>query len=319
MKYTVKTEENGKTVKDILKNSIGLSTAFIRHLKFIENGILLNGIHATVRKVVNEGDLLTLATEDVECGEHLTPTDIPLDIVFEDEDVIVPNKPPFMPTHPSHLHHGDTVADALAFKYREKGEPFVFRPVNRLDKNTSGLTVIAKNRISAAKLSEAMRNGRINKQYIAVLRGTLDNDCGTVETYMRRTAESVIVRENCSAEDGGDYALTVYRVIARANGHTLVLASPKTGRTHQLRVHFAGLGCAIAGDDLYGKEHSLISRHALHAIKIDFPHPKNDEVITLRAPLPQDMKELIEKVFGNFDENDPKLDEELKNYFKDTR
>ncbi len=298
MKYIINSDENGRSVKDILRNSVGLSAAFIKHLKFIENGITLNGEHATVRRTVSTGDVLTLATEDTKHGEQLTPADIPLDIVFEDDDVILPNKPAFMPTHPSHLHHGDTVADALAFRYKAQGLPFVFRPVNRLDKNTSGLTLIAKNRISAARLAEAMRKGDIKKQYVAVLCGVLPQDEGIIETYMRRTAQSVIVRENCSAEDGGDYALTKYRVLCRTEEYSLVLASPITGRTHQLRVHFAGLGCPIAGDDLYGSEHPLISRHALHALRLSFPHPSSGEQLTLTAPLPEDMRHFITAVFG---------------------
>ena len=298
MNYIITPNDNGKTVKDVLRNSIGLSVAFIKHLKFIENGILLNGEHATVRRTDAVGDVLTLSTEDNEYGEHLTPTDIPLDIVYEDSDVIIPNKPPFMPTHPSHLHHGDTVADALAFRYSQKGLPFVFRPVNRLDKNTSGLTIIAKSRISAARMADSMREGKIKKQYLAVLHGSPADDVGKIETYMRRTAQSVIVRENCSADEGGDYALTEYRVLKRTEEYSLVLASPVTGRTHQLRVHFAGLGCPIVGDDLYGTPHPLIPRHALHAVSLIFPHPGSENEISVSAPLPDDMKSLITSLFG---------------------
>lgn len=301
VKYIIDESQSGKTVKDILRYELGLSAAFIKHLKFIENGITLNGEHATVRRTVKSGDVLLLATEDTENGEQLTPTDIKLDIIFEDDCVIVPSKPPFMPTHPSHLHHGDTLADALAFIYKTRNEPFVFRPINRLDKNTSGLTVIAKSRISAAKLTEAMRNGRIKKQYLAVLNGVLEQDEGTIETHITRTDQSIIVRRVCSADDGGDLALTRYRVLMRANGHTLALAAPITGRTHQLRVHFAHLGCAIVGDDMYGKEDERISRHALHAIKLKFEHPQSKQELTLCAPIPDDMRCLILSIFGECD------------------
>lgn len=297
MKYIIKAEENGKTVKEILRSGAGLSSAHIKHLKFLDDGIVLNGEKVTVRKTVKEGDLLTLAVEDREDGERLTPTDIPLDIIYEDDRLVIPSKPPFMPTHPSHLHHGDTLADALAFRYKSAGAPFVFRPVNRLDRNTSGLTLIARDRISAARLTASMREGRIKKQYIAILDGILPEDEGKIETYMKRSAESIIVRENCGENEGGDYALTEYKVLARAERHTVVLASPITGRTHQLRVHFAGLGCPIVGDDIYGREDERIGRHALHAITLSFPHPDGNKPMSVTAPLPADMKAVISSLF----------------------
>ena len=297
MRYVISPEQSGKTIKDILRLDLGLSAAFIKHLKFIENGITLNGEHATVRKITAQGDLLEILIEDSDSADHLTPTDIPLAIAYEDDCVIIPNKPAFMPTHPSHLHHGDTLADALAFIYKKSGKPFVFRPVNRLDRNTSGLTLIAKDRISASKLSEKMKEGRIKKQYLAILDGIPEKDEGTIEGYIRRTEQSVIVREVCCKGEGGDHALTHYKVLERADRYSLVLASPITGRTHQLRVHFASIGCAIVGDDMYGKPDERISRHALHAQRLTFPHPLTNEDITVEAELPADMRSLICDLF----------------------
>ncbi len=301
MDYLITKEDSGKTVKELLHKKICLSSAFIKHLKFLENGIMLDGAHATVRRVVSEGQILSLAVEDMEVHEALTPADIPLEIVYEDTDMVIPSKPPFMPTHPSHLHHGDTLADALAFRYKDSPTAFVFRPINRLDRNTSGLVIIAKNRIAASRLSQAMQKGEIKKQYIAVLEGSLPQSEGRIETHLRRTAESIIVREVCGENEGGDYALTEYRVLANANGRTLVLASPKTGRTHQLRVHFAHLGAPIVGDDMYGTPDANILRHALHAIRLELPHPAGGEYMTLAAPIPDDMRELIERSFGTVD------------------
>ena len=182
MRYFVSKKEAGRTVKEILLGSIGISVSFLRHLKFIENGIVLNGKKVTVRAVVAEGDILDVATENEREGSRLTPTDIALDIAYEDDDLVVPSKPANMPTHPSHNHHGDTLADALAYRYRDDTEPFVFRPINRLDRNTSGLTLIAKSRISAARLSEQMRDGLIKKQYIAILDGIIPETRGSIET-----------------------------------------------------------------------------------------------------------------------------------------
>ena len=310
MKYIIKAEENGRSVKEILRQGAGLSSGLIKHLKFLDDGIVLNGERVTVRKTVREGDVLSLAVEDKADGHRLTPTDIPLDIVYEDGRLVIPNKPPFMPTHPSHLHHGDTLADALAFRYGSEGTPFVFRPVNRLDRNTSGLTLIARDRISAARLALSMREGKIKKQYVALLDGLLPDGEGKIETYMKRTAESIIVRENCKKNEGGDYALTEYKVLAKSERHTVVLASPITGRTHQLRVHFAGLGCSIVGDDIYGREDERIGRHALHAISLSFPHPDTQTEMRVIAPLPDDMKTLISSIFG--EDTLAKITDEIK-------
>ena len=297
VKYIITEDDSGKTVKEILLGNIGISVSFLRHLKFIENGILLNGEHATVRKKVTVGDTLEIATEDKELGSRLTPKDIPLDVIYEDDALVVPSKPANMPTHPSHDHHGDTLADALAYRYRNESSPFVFRPINRLDRNTSGLTLIAKNRISAAKLSESMRNGKIKKLYVAILDGIPSENCGTIKTYMRRTAESIIVREVCP--DGeGDLAITHYKVLCKNDRYSLVLAAPETGRTHQLRVHFSHIGCSILGDDLYGNISPYIQRHALHAISLEFLHPSGERELSLYAPLCEDMGVLATSLFG---------------------
>lgn len=298
MKYTVPPKEDGMTVKELLSGSIGLSVSFIRHLKFIENGIMLNGEKVTVRKTVCAGDILLLATENEKEGSRLTPTDVPLDIIYEDEDIVVPSKPADMPTHPSRNHYGDTLADALAYRYKNDDEPFVFRPVNRLDRNTSGLTLIARNRISASKLSDAMKRGEIHKQYIALLRGVPNEDCGRVEGYIKRTDESIIMRQVCEKDQGGDYALTLYRTLISNGEYSVVLATPKTGRTHQLRVHFASIGCAISGDDMYGEKSELIPRHALHAAALSFPLPRNGKPLLLFAPIPEDMRKAIYGIFG---------------------
>ena len=286
------------TVLQILKSVICLSGGMIRHIKFLDDGILLNGERVTVRATVREGDILELNTSGGEEGSGIAPYDLPLKIAYEDCDLVVPDKPPYMPTHPSHGHYSDTVANALAHRYRESCEPYVFRPVNRLDRNTSGLLIIARNRVAAGRLTKSMTEKRIHKEYIAVLDGSLPNDEGEIETYMRRTAESIIVREVCDMEDGADFALTRYKVLARNEENTVVLAEPVTGRTHQLRVHFASLGCPIVGDDLYGSRSEYISRHALHAARLTFPHPADGREIELLSPLHEDMTYLIKKLFS---------------------
>lgn len=298
MRYIISSREDGMTVKEILLHSIGVSVSHLRHLKFIENGIMLDGEKVTVRRRVATGDVLEVAVEDSAAGSRLTPSDLPLDMVYEDASIAVPSKSAFMPTHPSRDHHGDTLADALAYRYRNADTPFVFRPINRLDRNTSGLTLIARDRISAARLSEDMRGGRIKKQYAALLCGVPHTPEGVIETYLRRTDKSIIKREVCDADGGGDYALTRYRVLRSTDTHSLVLASPETGRTHQLRVHFASIGCAILGDDMYGEESPLISRQALHASSLSLIHPQTNERLRLSARLPEDMRKAVSALFG---------------------
>lgn len=299
LRFVAEKEHDGMTVLEVLRGIIGLSYGMIRHIKYLDDGIMLNGERVTVRAKLSVGDLLELHTED-RVGSSIIPRDLPIKLLYEDSELIVPDKPPFMPTHPSHDHWDDTLANALAYRYAEQGISFVFRPINRLDRNTSGLLLIAKNRISASKLSKSMNRGEIRKEYIAVLDGVLESDEGEIETYMRRSAESIIVREVCGHEEGADYALTKYRVLMRSENTTVVAAEPITGRTHQIRVHFASLGCPLVGDELYGRESDEISRHALHSSRLSFIHPVSNEKMSFEAPLHEDMRRLIEKRIGDF-------------------
>lgn len=298
LEYLVDERVAGHTVLEVVKRELGISTKLLKHLKFREDGILVNGVRVTVRYVLSSGDRLSLAIEDETSGEKLLPVDLPLAIAYEDDDVVLPSKSAEMPTHPSFGHYEDTVANALAYRYAEEGIPFVFRPVNRLDRNTSGLLLIARNRRAAGTLFSSMRRGEIRKLYLAILDGELPEDEGLIETYMRRTAESVIVRENCGPDEGGALARTRYRVLTRAKGFTLVCAVPLTGRTHQLRVHFAGLGAPLLGDDLYGTSSDLISRHALHSCALSFQQPTTGACICAFAPLPEDMRCAVDHLFG---------------------
>ena len=297
MELYIDAERAGKTVFDVLRRELGFSNRLLARLKQDERGILVDGERVTVRYPLRQGQRLTLAVEDRSRGESILPVDLPLSILYEDEFLWGVNKPPEMPTHPSHGHYEDTLANALAWHAAQRGEPFVFRPVNRLDRNTSGVVLVARDQRTAGGLARTMQERRMKKRYLALLDGELSPDAGILSAPIRRRAESIIFREVCG-EGEGDEAITAWRVLARGEGCTLVEASPETGRTHQLRVHFAHLGCPIHGDDLYGNTAEDIPRQALHAYTLAFPHPVTEEEITLIAPPPHDFRQLLNARFG---------------------
>ncbi|MBR6708327.1 MAG: RluA family pseudouridine synthase [Clostridia bacterium] len=297
MELLIDSARAGKTVYDVLRRELGISNRLLTRLKQDERGILVDGVRVTVRFRLEAGQRLQLATDDGAGSDAILPVNLPLSIVYEDEDVWVVNKPPGMPTHPSHGHYEDTLANALAYYAAVHDQPFVFRPVNRLDRNTSGLVLVARNQYAAGQLSAAMQRRQIEKQYLALLDGELFPDEGTLSAAIRRQCESIITREVC-ADGEGDSALTAWRVLARADGHTLLEASPLTGRTHQLRVHFAHLGCPIHGDDLYGFAANDLNRQALHAAVLAFPHPADGRLIRVTAPPPDDIQFCITAYFG---------------------
>lgn len=289
----------GLTVKEILLNELGFSKRAVSSLKTRSNGILINGQHATVRAIIKENDILVINCEDEDNNlDKLVPSSTLPNVIYEDEEIIAVNKPPFMPTHQSQGHFYDTLANSLAHYFKLQSRPFIFRSVNRLDRNTSGIVLVAKSRLSSSKLSHQMKNDEISKSYIAILKGELNQNEGIIKTYIRRKEKSIILREVCEESDDAKIAITSFCVLAKNKGLTLVLATPITGRTHQLRVHFAHIGAGILGDDLYSEKSELIDRHALHAYTLRFEHPETNEKMQLTASLPQDMKNIIDEYFG---------------------
>ncbi|MBE6563627.1 MAG: RluA family pseudouridine synthase [Ruminococcaceae bacterium] len=294
MIYKIDEKDAGLTVKEFLFKRLKLSVAAVKRVKYRDGGIQVNGEEVTVRRVLAFGDTLELLMEDTEEdeNEYTLPVNIPIDVVYEDEYFTVVNKPPDMPAHPSLGHKDDTVANALAYRYRDK--PFVFRPVNRLDRDTSGLMIVARGKVSAAKLHRLQMKKAVEKSYIAVLEGTPDVSKGQIVTYMRREEGSIVKRCVCNeGEDGAKIAVTDYEVLSSNEKGSVVKATPVTGRTHQLRVHFAHIGCPIYGDTMYGNFSELIGRQALHAKYLSFPHPETEEALHLEASLPKDIEYLL--------------------------
>lgn len=293
MEFKVGADSDGILLRSYLKK-ISLSNKLVAHLKAVEGGITVNGDNVTVRYTLKSGDILRLAIEDTESSDSIAPVDLPLDIIYEDEDTVVCNKPPFMPTHPSHNHFDDTLANALAFYYL--GKPFVFRPVNRLDRNTSGTVLIAKNARAAGILFSEMKKRNIEKTYLSVTEGEFSGS-GIIEKHMCRTEASIIVRRVCDEnETGAQYAKTEYEVLECGNGLSLVRLKPLTGRTHQLRVHLASIGHPILGDDIYGNVSEIIARQALHAESLIFSRPSDGKRIEVKAPLPNDIEKAVRRI-----------------------
>ncbi len=295
--------EDGITVKEWLyKNKI--SHALVTRLKRIENGITVNGEHATVRRVLSAGDVLCLAADDrpEELNDSLVPTKMPLDIIFEDDDIIAVNKPYDMATHPSIGHFEDTLANGLAYYFSSQNIPFVFRAINRLDRDTSGVVLVAKNQMSAARLAAEMQAGNIKKTYIAVVGGILTPESGVIDKPIRRKQASIITREACDiSAPGAKNALTSYHTLVAGASASVVRAQPQTGRTHQLRVHFAHMGAPIVGDGMYGTAEvcpteldKMMTRHALHAASLEFT--LGGRSVCLEAKLPDDMAALIRRI-----------------------
>lgn len=282
-------EEDGATVRHMLKAKLHFSSHAISRLTRAENGILVNGRHARTVDILRTGDVLTVETGDHRPPKVLpTPGNWPLPVVWEDGHLLVVNKPAGMTAHASNfLPDTPTVAGALAW---ERGTDFVFHSVNRLDKGTTGLMVVAKSGYVHDLLRRSLHTPKFIREYRAVCVGCPQPKAGTIDAPIGRDETSTIAR--CIRPDGQS-AVSHYEVLSSQNGLSLVKLLPETGRTHQLRVHMASIGCPLAGDWLYGQEDpELIPRPALHSYGLTLTHPVTGEVLRLTAPVPEDMTRL---------------------------
>lgn len=291
LEYVIDDAFHAKTVLTFLRAQ-GFSSRIIKDIKYNPHGILIRNKKVTVQKTLKKGDRLTVYIREKE-ESTVVPRKYPLDIVYEDRDVIVVNKPPFMATHPSQDNYDTTLANALTFYFDGNGEKCAIRSVNRLDKNTSGIILVAKNALAAGILSDDLKAKRIERQYLAIVEGRVDA-CGSVDAPIGRADGSAIKR--CVREDG-DFALTHYEPIKAGDDFSLIRLTLETGRTHQIRVHMSHIGHPVAGDFLYGTEFSGgISRHALHSCNITFTHPITKEPLHFEVGLPEDMEKLYETI-----------------------
>ena len=280
-------QHDGKTVGYILETCMGISGALVTGMKKTDDGIVLDGERVFVTKKVHEGSTLCAFIKDK--PSQIPPKKFPLDILFEDEDIIAINKPRRMPTHPSRNHYEDTLANALMYYYKEK--PFTFRAITRLDTDTSGVVLVAKNPFSGAILSESMKRGEIKKEYSAIVCGVPKEEKGRIEAPIKRLRESIITR---GVSLGGKEAITEYETVSSNDSFALLKLNPITGRTHQLRVHLSHIGTPIYGDSLYGNAKKGDAT-LLHCKSICFLHPASKTEMMIEAPVPEDMKNIIKK------------------------
>lgn len=277
--FKIEEKQDGLMIRDFLRN-FGVSSSLLTKLKRDENGISLNGEFAKAIAVLHTSDVLKIRIKN----KGKMPEKFICDkvkVAYDDEDILVLNKPPLMPVHESRNHRGDTLAN-VATCYMESD--CAFRAVYRLDRDTSGLVLIAKNELAASKLA-----GKIKKDYYAIVKGKFEGE-GTIDLPIRRVRESIIER---GVFDDGERAITHYKAIKTDSKSTLLKLNLETGRTHQIRVHFAHLGFPLLGDTLYGGDCAEINRQALHCKTIYFTHPITNEKITVDSDFPDDFKGLI--------------------------
>ncbi len=281
LNFTVESNCDGVTVQDFLRKYCNVSARLLAKLKRIENGITANGKHIRSIDILHCGDRVELKMPDDK--NYIVPVNIQLDVVYEDSQLIVVNKPPFMPVHPVREHQLDTLANAVTYYSKNKGESYTFRAVNRLDKDTSGLVLIAKNIYSTTFLSKT-----VDKVYNALCEGEL-YESGTIDAPLKIKEGHTIQRET---GDIGIRAVTHWKSIVSAKNHTYLEIRLETGRTHQIRAHFASIGHPLAGDDMYGGSRKYFQRQCLHCSTLEFTHPLTKERITVKKE-PEDWMEKI--------------------------
>ncbi len=294
LKYTITNEFHNKTIEQFLK-SMDFPHQAIVQLKKTHEGILKNGTWAYVNEKLSTGDILDLhLVEDVN-DTSIEPIPVDLCILYEDEDLLVINKPANMPVHPSMNHHEGTLANGLLYYFKERGQNFTFRCINRLDRDTSGLTIVAKHLLSGGILSRQVSNREIKRTYRAICHGLVPEN-GTIDAPIARAAESTI--ERCVDFENGEKAVTHFKRIAYDDNKDLSLVELhlETGRTHQIRVHMKHISHPIIGDFLYNPDFRFCQRQALHSASLEFVHPITKKEMHFASPLPEDLK----CIFKNF-------------------
>ena len=292
IQLTIGPEQAGTKVDALLKKHLNLSGTVVRRIKWLEDGILLDGQRANTRTLPREGQVLSVRLSDPERRSGILPAPGPLDIVYEDGDVIVLNKAPGVPVHPGPGHYADTLGNFILHHYDQTGEEADFHPVHRLDRGTSGLMVAAKHPHAQEVLKNQLHTADFRREYLAVCEGVPSPAAGVIDLPLGPKEGSLVEQE---VRPDGKPARTRYEVLSVHGGRALLQLVLDTGRTHQIRVHMAHLGHPLTGDFLYGEERpDLIGRTALHSAALAFRHPITGQGMSFRLELPADMKSLLE-------------------------
>lgn len=289
---TVTPAQSGEKIDTLLRRELHLSGTVIRRVKWLENGILLDGARAITGQRVAAGQELSVLISDPDPKCDMIPTPGPLDIVYEDADILVLNKAPGLSVHPGPGHFDDTLCNHIAWYYRRTGLLADIHLVHRLDRGTSGLIVVAKHSHAQERLKLQLHTPAFRRIYLAVCDGVPQPSEGLVDAPIGLVPGSLIARQ---VDQAGQWARTRYQVLRTAYGRSLVELELDSGRTHQIRVHMAHLGCPLTGDFLYGTEdQSLITRPALHSAQLFLTHPVTGESLHWQLSLPVDMAALLD-------------------------
>ncbi len=287
--YKVEKEDEGKLLKDILYERMNLSGRLLRKTKKNKN-IFVNENNISLGSKPRKGDLVKIVMEEEE--NQFAPQDIPIDVIYEDLDILIINKQPGVVVHPTKGHFSNTIANGISNYLLKSNQSFKIRFINRLDMDTSGLLMIAKNPFAQQALSKQMEVNLVEKKYLAVVKGLIEENNGTIDLPVGLTDEDHIRRQVTSE---GQDSITHFEVVKRYSKASLVRLTIETGRTHQIRVHMKHIGYPIIGDELYGYVNKeLINRQALHAEFLQFNQPRTGEQKRVNAHIPEDMSRLID-------------------------
>ena len=292
---TYKVGEDGNEIKirDYMKDNLNLSGRFIRG-SAMNKRLRVNGKEVKLSYRLHEGDIIEVIV-NAEESQDIEGEDLNIKVIYEDDDLLIVDKPPFMVVHPTKSHQTGTLANGVIHHFRSNNDNSIVRLVSRLDRDTSGLIMIAKNQFSHMNLAKSMEKNLIKKSYLAIIHGELENHEGTIDLPIGRPTNETIKR---AVLEDGQRSITHYKVIESYKEGALVELILETGRTHQIRVHLSHVGCPIYGEQLYSdfNDEELISRQALHAYVLSLPHPRTGKILNFKSDLPEDMQKLINKL-----------------------